>query len=31
MPNQLNSVVLDPKNPQHANVLKILGDFWFLV
>ena len=27
MPNQLNSVVLDPKNPQHANVLKILGDF----
>jgi hypothetical protein len=27
MPNQINSFILDPKNPQHAETLKILGDF----
>jgi hypothetical protein len=27
MPNQMNSIVLDPENPEHAAALKILGDF----
>jgi len=27
MPNQMNSIVLDPRNPEHAAALKILGDF----
>lgn len=26
MPNSINSVILDPKNPLHAEALKILGD-----
>lgn len=26
MPNTVNSVILDPKNPLHAEALKILGD-----
>ncbi len=31
MPNNVNSVILDPRNPIHAEALKILGDIWFLV
>lgn len=27
LPNTLNSVVLDPENPDHAALLKILGEF----
>lgn len=26
MPNNVNSVILDPRNPIHAEALKILGD-----
>jgi hypothetical protein len=26
MPNNINSVILDPSNPVHAEALKILGD-----
>lgn len=26
MPNNINSVILDPKNPVHAEAMKILGD-----
>ena len=27
IPNTVQSVILDPKNPDHAALLKILGEF----